>query len=190
MSEELSLPFPHSGSWGIPVWFLRARGGGQEGTRVGNGCVTVLHVWSVVTESSCWKTNFKPTKWCLPDWGICPSGPALAGCQGWAVGWEASLWKWLEGGASVLTPVLLHGLYQCISRPLTATYLRGHLWLDLCLESAILLLVLLIFKHWHVSEWGADCWIHDGTQQVSGGAQETAFETSTPGNADAGKLNY
>lgn len=67
MSEELSLPFPHSGSWGILVWFVRSRGGGQEGTRVGNGCVTVLHVWSVVTESSCWKTNFKPTKWCLPD---------------------------------------------------------------------------------------------------------------------------
>ena len=27
---------------------------------------TVLHVWSVVTESSCWKTNFKLTRWCLP----------------------------------------------------------------------------------------------------------------------------
>lgn len=41
----------------------------------------IVLVWSVVTEPSYWKTNIKPTKWRVPDWGIYPSGPGLADCQ-------------------------------------------------------------------------------------------------------------
>ena len=64
----------------------------------------------------------------------------------------SSLWKWLEGGACMLTPLLLHGLCWCISRPLAADDLRGQLRLDLCLESTTVLLVPLVFKGWYVSE--------------------------------------
>lgn len=55
-----------------------------------------------------------------------------------------------------------------------------------------MLLVPLVSKRWPVLQWPEEfsevqtAGLHRGIQQVYGGGQEPAFETSTPGNADAG----
>ena len=67
----------------------------------------------------------------------------LGCCQG--EGWS-SLWKWFEGGTCMFIPLLLHGLCWCTSRPLAADYLKGQLWIDLCLVSMIVSLVGLVLK--------------------------------------------
>lgn len=160
------------------------------GTRVGNGWLLSVSFTSGLLSLSL--PVGKPIS--SPPNGICLTGEYIhldrhwlavkGGAGGWGKSLEVTCRRCLCAHPCPFPwPLLVR------FQPIDSCSLQGAVRLDLCLESTIFLVVSLIFKCRHVSEWSEEfskvqtAGPHDGTQWVCGGAPEAACETSTPRDA-------